>query len=76
MLCSPFITISSQNKEIASGMMKKVISLMWHKKEGDNIFVNGRGLIIRPELGKYSSEVRDEYKKLIDNINDLLEGNK
>ncbi len=62
-----------KNIDIATIMIHKVINLMWHKKQGDNIYIGERGLIMRPVLEKIRVKAyRLEYQALIDHIEKLL----
>ena len=53
-------------------MMKNFILLMWHEKEGDTIHLDGKGMILRPKLEELNSSLKDEYKGLINWINELI----
>lgn len=61
-----------KNKDAACQMMKNVVSLMWHEKEGDTIHVYGKGMILRPELSELKSPLKEEYECLINWINELI----
>ena len=60
-----------QNIEAAETMMKKVFSLMWHKKIKGEIEVLGKGLILRPKDIK-SKIYKIRYVELLDNIKKLI----
>jgi hypothetical protein len=61
-----------KNPEAATIMMRNVVNLMWHERKGDDIYVIGRGLILRPEIEKVSFRYKSDYEELINHINTLL----
>jgi hypothetical protein len=61
-----------KNKDIARHMMKNVVSLMWHTRDKDNIYLEGKGMILRPDLKELKYPLKKEYEDLINWINELI----
>lgn len=63
---------SPSNVEIAKNLMGKLVTMLWHTREGNDIYALEKGLIFRPKsikLQKYQSE----YDQLLDHLNKLIE---
>ena len=64
---------SPSNPDVARQMFRDVAGLMWHKKVGDNLYVRGRGLILRPEVEMIAvTTYRQEYDALIEHFKGLM----
>lgn len=54
-------------------MMRNVVHMMWHRREGDTFYVSGKGLIVRPKIDDIRVQrYKDEYDNLFIQINNLL----
>ncbi len=63
------------NKDAAREMMRSIVKLIWHRKEGDTYYVRGLGMIIRPsleELEERYPKFKPDYDQLTYSINELL----
>lgn len=60
-----------QNVDAAKEMMANVIKLLWHERDGETIYLFGRGLIFAPKNVK-SAGYKAEYDELLDHINSLI----
>lgn len=70
-----FCLNNPRNRDAASEMMKQVVELMWHEKRGEDYIVNGKGLIVRPELDQIRIQAyRNHYDEMFTHINGLLDG--
>ncbi|MCH8094475.1 MAG: hypothetical protein IH953_07765 [Chloroflexi bacterium] len=62
-----------KNPQAASEMLSNLVPMMWGRRENDVYHVLDRGLILRPPIERISNaSFREEYKALIDQINELL----
>jgi len=69
-----YCVYNPKNKKVARYLMKKVIRLMWHLKEGENVYLLERGLILRPKRIRHR-DYEIEYETLINQLNSLLKSN-
>jgi len=61
------------NKEAAEEMMREVVELIWHDRDGEKILAMEKGLILRPLLPHITVEkYKQEYLDLVDHINILI----
>jgi hypothetical protein len=60
-----------KNLEIAKVMMANVIRMMWHTRNGENIYLANKGLILRPHEIKVEA-YKKEYADLVAHINVLI----
>ena len=59
--------------DTVSEMMKNVVNLMWHERDGDTIYTGGRGLIVRPERDNIKFKpYKSDYDQMFAHINELL----
>lgn len=62
-----------KNTDAAQQMIRDIISLMWYSKQGENVNIIDRGLILRPPLEKIRKlDYKQEYLNLIDHLKQLL----
>lgn len=66
-----FCINSPKNMTAAAEMMAAVTNLIWHTRDGDNIYAHERGLLFRPKTVKVAS-YKAEYDALLEWINQLL----
>lgn len=63
-----------KNPQAASEMLRNLVPMMWGRRENGRYQVLDRGLILRPPIEQISNaSFREEYKALIDQINELLQ---
>lgn len=62
---------SPKNVEIAKELMGLLVTMLWHTRDGNDIYAIEKGLIFRPKEIKVP-KYNDEYKNLLDNINELI----
>jgi hypothetical protein len=61
------------NIQAAKTMMANVTRLIWHEREGDNIYAMERGLVFRPKVSNINVPAyKAEYMALVDHINSLI----
>jgi len=60
------------NITAAKSMISDVLALMWHERKGNTIYLDGKGLILRPKLESISGPLKKEYTNLIAHINSLI----
>lgn len=62
-----------KNLDAAKDMMGAVMTLMWHDRIGDDLYIVNRGLIPRPRIQDIQVDTyKEEYKRLFDQINELI----
>lgn len=62
-----------KNREIATAMLRSVVRLMWHIRDGDRILLLDRGLILRPATVT-KPEYKKEYDDLLKHLQALING--
>ncbi len=61
------------NIAAARSMMEKVVRMMWYQQIGDTLYVQNRGLIIRPKkLEENYPTFKPDYDEMLNNIKGLL----
>lgn len=54
-------------------MMEKVVRMMWYQQIGGTLYVQNRGLIIRPKkLEESYPTFKPDYDRMLDDIKELL----
>jgi hypothetical protein len=61
------------NRQSATQMIRNVVQLMWHLKDGNHIYLGDRGLILRPEHVNVAA-YQKEYDDLQEHLRSLIRG--